>query len=96
MKLSRLLVLIGFLAIFAMATHMSIDSDTWWHLRSGQWMIENRSLITEDPFSYTRGGEPWQYPGLWVQVMMFLSRALVISWTLAMSTVFALSLLMDI
>lgn len=72
LKLSRLLILIGFLAIFAMATHMSIDSDTWWHLRSGQWMVENNSVITEDPFSYTRGGEPWQYPGLWVQVVMFL------------------------
>ena len=64
LKISRMLTLIAFLAILAMATHMSINSDTWWHLRSGQWMVENRALITEDTFSFTRAGTPWQYPGL--------------------------------
>jgi hypothetical protein len=72
LKISRLLTIIAFLAILAMATHMSLDADTWWHLRSGQWMIENRALVTEDSFSYTRAGTPWQYPGLWIQAAMFL------------------------
>ena len=54
-----------------MATHVSIDSDTWWHLRAGQWMVENQQIIREDVFSYTSYGKPWQYPGLWVQVLMF-------------------------
>ena len=71
MKLSRVIVVIVFLAILAMATHVSIDSDTWWHLRAGKWMVENRQIIKEDIFSYTSAGKPWQYPGLWVQVMMF-------------------------
>ncbi|MEN8241366.1 MAG: hypothetical protein ABFS17_05555 [Chloroflexota bacterium] len=72
MKISRLLTLIAFLAILMMATHQAIDSDTWWHLRSGQWMVENRAVITEDSFSLTRAGTPWQYPGLWIQAAMFL------------------------
>lgn len=72
MKISRLLTIIAFLAILAMATHMALDEDTWWHLRAGQWMVEQGKIITTDPFSYTRGGESWQYPGLWVQVGMFL------------------------
>jgi hypothetical protein len=71
LKISRLLILIAFLAILAMATHMAIDEDTWWHLRSGQWMVENRSPITTDPFSYTRGGETWRYPGQWIQIGMY-------------------------
>jgi len=54
-----------------MATHVAIDSDTWWHLKAGEWMVEHKQLITEDPFSFTRQGAPWQYPGLWVQVFMF-------------------------
>jgi hypothetical protein len=66
-----LIVWVTFLAILAMATHVSIDSDTWWHLKAGEWMVENQQMITEDPFSLTRQGTPWQYPGLWVQVFMY-------------------------
>ena len=72
MKLSRLIFWIVFLSIFAMAAQVTIDSDTWWHLRSGQWMVENRSLMEVDLFSYTHAGTPWKYPGLWVEVLMYL------------------------
>lgn len=72
LKLSRLIFLVTLLGIFSMATHFAIDSDTWWHLRAGQWMVENRKLIEVDSFSYTSVGAPWQYPGLWLQVLMFL------------------------
>lgn len=71
MKLSHVLVAVTFLGILAMATHVSIDSDTWWHLRAGQYMVENGQLISEDVFSYTSYGKAWQYPGLWVQVFMY-------------------------
>jgi hypothetical protein len=55
-----------------MAARISVDTDTWWHLRSGQWILENRAVPQEDPFSYTRLGEKWQYPGWIVQVPMYL------------------------
>lgn len=71
MKLSRVIVVVVFLAILAMSTHPSIDSDTWWHLRAGQWMVDEGQMIREDVFSYTSAGKAWQYPGIWVQVMMF-------------------------
>lgn len=72
MKLSHVLIAVTFLGILAMATHTAIDSDTWWHLKAGQYMVETKQLITEDVFSYTSYGKTWQYPGLWVQVMMYL------------------------
>ena len=59
------------LAIFAMALRVSIDSDTWWHLRAGQWMIENGSLLRADPFSFTRGGGAWHYSGWLAQVLLY-------------------------
>ena len=71
MNLSKVIVTVTFLGILAMATHVSIDSDSWWHLRAGQYMVENQELITKDVFSYTSFGKPWQYPGLWVQIFMF-------------------------
>jgi hypothetical protein len=53
-----------------MAARVSVDSDTWWHLRAGQWIMENRAVPQVDPFSYTRLGQPWQYPGWLVEVPM--------------------------
>jgi hypothetical protein len=35
-------------------------------------MVENRSLMEVDLFSYTRAGAHWKYPGLWVEVLMYL------------------------
>lgn len=71
MSTHRLVVLITFLAIFTMAARVSVDSDTWWHLRIGQWILENRTVPQSDTFSYTRAGEPWHYPGWLVEAPMY-------------------------
>ena len=70
MSTQRLVTWITFLAIFAMSARVSVDSDTWWHLRAGQWIIEQRAVPQTDPFSYTRLGQPWEYPGWLVEVPM--------------------------
>jgi hypothetical protein len=54
-----------------MAVRISVDTDTWWHLRAGQWMVEHRQLLRSDPFSYTRSGAAWEYPGWLVEIPMF-------------------------
>ena len=72
MSLRRLVFWITILGVFAMAARISVDTDTWWHLRAGQWIIEHRAVPQVDPFSYTRLGEAWQYPGWIVQAPMFL------------------------
>lgn len=59
-----------FIAMFAMAMRISVASDTWWHLRAGEWMLQNGQLLTTDPFSLTRQGEPWIYPGWLAQILM--------------------------
>jgi hypothetical protein len=38
---------------------LNSDGDLARHLRHGEWMLQHRSLITADPFSYTRGGQPF-------------------------------------
>lgn len=62
MNFRRLVIALTFLSIFAMAARFSIDTDTWWHLRTGQFIAENRAVPKTDPFSHTRSGEPWTYP----------------------------------
>ena len=55
----RLLVAILFIAVFSMAARVPADTDTWWHLRSGQLILETHTIPTTDPFSHTRAGQAW-------------------------------------
>lgn len=36
-----------------------IDKDFWWHLSTGDWVLDHRAIPTTDPFSWTHGGEEW-------------------------------------
>ncbi len=55
----RLTLAILFVLIFAMAVRVPTDTDTWWHIRSGQYIAEQGRPPTTDPFSHTRYGQPW-------------------------------------
>ncbi len=50
------IVLFGLLA---MTARNAIDPDLWWHLRTGQWIMETGQIPHFDPFSFTRAGAPW-------------------------------------
>ncbi len=48
-----------FVGLFAMAARNVTDPDLWWHLKTGQYISEHKSVPHADPFSYTRAGQPW-------------------------------------
>jgi hypothetical protein len=48
-----------FLGLFALAARHGVDPDLWWHLKTGQYIVEHKTVPHTDPFSYTRAGEPW-------------------------------------
>jgi len=35
------------------------DSDTGWHIRTGEWILKNRRVPTTDLFSFTKNGQTW-------------------------------------
>jgi hypothetical protein len=35
------------------------DSDTGWHIRIGEWILDHQALPSTDPFSFSKGGQPW-------------------------------------
>jgi hypothetical protein len=35
------------------------DADTGWHIRNGQLILQTHAITRSDPFSSTRGGQPW-------------------------------------
>lgn len=54
--------LFGGLAAFALAAFapgLLNDSDTYWHIRAGEWMLAHHQLLRTDVFSYTASGAPW-------------------------------------
>ncbi len=69
----RVTVIALFVFTFAMATRAPADTDTWWHLRSGAYIIHERAVYTADPFSHTMFGKPWNYVGWLSQVILYLA-----------------------
>jgi hypothetical protein len=70
MSLKHLVIALTVLGVFAMAVQFSVDTDTWWHLRAGQWILDNHQIPREDHFSHTRQGSAWEYPGWLMELLM--------------------------
>jgi hypothetical protein len=47
------------LGLFVMAARGITDPDVWWHLRTGQLIIQNHHVFHNDPYSFTRFDQPW-------------------------------------
>jgi len=54
-----LMTLLWLFFILGGATALFNDSDTGWHIRTGERIISSRSLPHVDPFSFSKPGEPW-------------------------------------
>lgn len=46
--------------------------DFWWHLRTGQIIVETGAIPTVDLFTYTRAGMPWTNQSWLTQVIFYL------------------------
>jgi hypothetical protein len=55
----RLLVLVFMLVIFAAAARPIKDPDFYWHLKTGQYLLETRSIPKVDMFSSVKFGSEW-------------------------------------
>jgi hypothetical protein len=55
----RTFVFVIAIGLFTLAARDLSDPDIWWHLRTGQLILSTRTVPHVDPFSYSRGGQPW-------------------------------------
>jgi hypothetical protein len=61
-SLSDLAFLTPILVLFWCTTGVGwllTDSDTGWHIRTGEWILRNGRVPATDIFSFTKGGQPW-------------------------------------
>ncbi len=68
----RLVEVILFVAIFAMAARAPADTDTWWHLQAGHVTVTGGHILQTDVFSHTRQGQPWVNHSWLSQVILYL------------------------
>jgi hypothetical protein len=47
------------LGLLGMTARPATDPDLWWHLRTGQWIVETGHVPHADHFSFTRAGHAW-------------------------------------
>ena len=68
---STLLLLPGFVPLR--------DPDTFWHIRTGLWILDNAKVPVTDFYSYTAAGEPW-VSGQWLAEILFALAFKVAQW----------------
>jgi len=76
-------------ALLAAHTASANDPDVFWHLRTGEWILQHHAVPRVDPFSWTLAGKPWQaYSWLFELIVfkLFQSQGLVgiVTYTSAM------------
>ena len=59
------------LGLFTMAARNVTDPDVWWHLRTGQLIVQTRAVFHTDPYSFTRFGQPWVDHEWLSQILIF-------------------------
>jgi hypothetical protein len=54
-----LLLTLSALMVFTMHAGPAMDEDIWWHLRTGQLILDHRAVPARDLFSSSAMGKPW-------------------------------------
>ena len=57
------MLVLGAILLLGVFSREVYDSDFWWHLRTGQYIVENRALPFPDPFAWTTTNARDAYPG---------------------------------
>ncbi len=68
-----MIVTFGLLILFAIiaCAFKVMDLDIWWHLKAGEILWNTKSIISIDPFAYTREGLPYVARHEWLAQIIF-------------------------
>lgn len=72
MSSRRLCECILFLCLLFLSFRHFDDADGWWHLKTGEQILETRSIPHQDIYSATRAGQEWITHEWLTQLLMFL------------------------
>jgi hypothetical protein len=74
-----------------------VDFDVWWHLRTGEWIMQHHALPHMEPFSSFAAGKPWNaYSWLFELLILQLFQQLgltgIVAYTIGMVLIFTVLL----
>jgi len=72
MNIQRLFTILFAVSLFAMAARETLDPDMWWHIRTGE-VIVNEGIPHEDVFSFTVPDNEWITHEWLSQVIMWIT-----------------------
>jgi hypothetical protein len=74
-----------------------VDFDVWWHLRTGEWIMQHHALPHTEPFSSFAAGKPWSayswlFEVLILQLFQHLGLTGIVAYTIGMVLIFTVLL----
>ena len=71
LSIQRVMLLVMVAMLFTLAVRFPTDTDTWWHIRSGEHTL-TEGMIYSDPFSFTKQGEEWINHSWGTQIILYV------------------------
>jgi hypothetical protein len=69
----------AYLTLLLSSYRLLNDSDVYWHITVGQWIIDHRAVPHADPFSFTMHGAPW-ITSAWLSETLYLGAFKIAGW----------------
>src|SRR5436309_12961628 len=69
----------AYLNLLTSTGRLLIDSDVYWHIVVGHWIVDHRAVPHADPFSFTMRGAPW-ITSAWLSEILYLGAFKVAGW----------------
>src|ERR1700732_5400722 len=68
----QLLVAAAFVVILCVLVRRGGDPDIFWHLVTGQWMVDHHRIVSQDLFTFTVTGKQWVDPEYTTEIIAYL------------------------
>jgi hypothetical protein len=68
----QLLVVGAFVVILCVLIRRGGDPDIFWHLVTGQWMVDHHQIVSKDLFTFTVAGQRWIDPEYLTEIVAYL------------------------
>jgi hypothetical protein len=69
----------AYLNLLTSTGRLLFDSDVYWHIAVGQWIVDHRAVPHVDPFSFTMRGAPW-ITSAWLSEVLYFAAFKVAGW----------------
>ncbi|MBK5655174.1 MULTISPECIES: hypothetical protein [Bradyrhizobium] len=66
--------------LLAVGSRLLADSDTYWQIAVGRWILDHRALPSVDIYSFTKAGAPW-VSSSWLAQVLFAKAYDLAGWT---------------